>query len=779
MGAAAGKSFQSDKTKYAAAVLEAVQNYELNHAGEFEQDVYTYQPQLFKRHVHLAAAEAKRLGKDVDSCLAQLTDHDLEKLWSFIEKRRHEPNTNQPQSGSAATTVSLPSHSNTQSMAVEEFVDEDQQNNDETTSLLSYGEDEHGGDNDSELDMIESSTTSLLLHKSLSKDILASSRPLEIIEDIEENEMDDSCTIDRAMKVFPSEQLSPIKVPSEETPRKEKNGIAEALAKIWDLDDVKDGTYSPFTPNRPRLSRNNSDNSDLAGANTPLLQRKNSYKDRSKRIDEGNERLMGLQRQKVMSFTQNAQLEREVEALQKQLEKIEELERSIDSANGKSMLQQSPNQITLNKSMQSSASTIPDSSAKASLQQTGDNSFQTPHRQSNYGYYSQNSQDKHWTPKYSYIYPIDEETNEWNFNNSQIKDSESSSNKFGKPKEKHPKKDFVLIEHKNDQSSEDDGLRFTDKKLVKTSTNESELIEQPRSNRYNNRRKARSGNSSGGDSDDNSSNGSGKHKQTSHGRHKILSGEKLLNIEDKAYGQTPTPKSNGIEKSPAIEPSLHITPSNKRLLEGRKVRNTIGNDANVAVNKISLLNSKLDSASEDDQDKNVQISPFPVQNDLISNPLIRRRHSVDGVVVNDAKINASKKQYLEQIGNEDSNYSENGKSSISVVGKNGFQRKNYRNPSIDSISSKEDKSKIEKKNQQLTSDEMKIAELQQPKSDVHSQIQDNDKNSRQRTKDPARKRRQRAVGVNIIDKHPSEDDIALNKEEFVVNNPWTSDLNYK
>ena len=49
-------------------------------------------------------------------------------------------------------------------------------------------------------------------------------------------------------------------------------------------------------------------------------------------LDERNEALLGLQRQKVMSYTQNAQLEREVELLRKQLEKMEQLEKTFDMA---------------------------------------------------------------------------------------------------------------------------------------------------------------------------------------------------------------------------------------------------------------------------------------------------------------------------------------------------------------------------------------------------------------------------------------------------------------
>ena len=47
-------------------------------------------------------------------------------------------------------------------------------------------------------------------------------------------------------------------------------------------------------------------------------------------IDAKNETLMGLQRQKAWSFAKNAQLQREVDVLQQQLQQIEALERSMD-----------------------------------------------------------------------------------------------------------------------------------------------------------------------------------------------------------------------------------------------------------------------------------------------------------------------------------------------------------------------------------------------------------------------------------------------------------------
>ena len=49
-------------------------------------------------------------------------------------------------------------------------------------------------------------------------------------------------------------------------------------------------------------------------------------------LGERNEAMMGLQRQKAMSTKQNEQLQREVEALQKQLAQLEELEGEMEQS---------------------------------------------------------------------------------------------------------------------------------------------------------------------------------------------------------------------------------------------------------------------------------------------------------------------------------------------------------------------------------------------------------------------------------------------------------------
>lgn len=426
MGAGAGKQFQSDKTKHAEIILEAVQSYERAHPGEIPSDNFSFQSHLFKRRVLLAAAESKRRGKDIDSSLNQLTDADLETLFHYIESNRNNklktkdvtiPDPDQSSNSSTMNSVAVSPNvsgpvqistikdiletttkglevlaktnvSENQVMTVEEFVEEDfngGDNIDETTSVLSYGDDDRENDSEAEVE----SSGSLLIHRPSSKKAqnrLDSSG--EIVEDLEVlDESHRHISFDSGKndpmrnsgaKIFPSVDTDATLVPKEQR-------IAQTLAKFWEIDDIgsvgsqlelgSDSTL-PFSPYVAKSDKNAS--SSRVGS---------AYKDRGQKIDERNERLMGLQRQKVMSYTQNAQLEREVEALQKQLERMEELERSMEL---------SPSGAKLNNSMASSASTFQGSAEK------------NPHN-------SVKGQEniKKLSNRYSYIYPIDEEANEW------------------------------------------------------------------------------------------------------------------------------------------------------------------------------------------------------------------------------------------------------------------------------------------------------------------------------------------------------------------------------
>eukprot|EP01034_Spumella_vulgaris_P031897 gene31897-39409_t len=108
--------------------------------------------------------------------------------------------------------------------------------------------------------------------------------------------------------------------------------MAEKYSRIWEPEPLDNGPLtatsmafdSPTVNNMHGASPGYKYKFNTQGGGTPG--RPAVYKDIGERIDERNDALMGLQRQKVISYTQNAQLEREVEALQRQLEKMDQLD---------------------------------------------------------------------------------------------------------------------------------------------------------------------------------------------------------------------------------------------------------------------------------------------------------------------------------------------------------------------------------------------------------------------------------------------------------------------
>lgn len=377
------------------------------------------------------------------------------------------------------------------------------------------------------------------------------------VEDLEDEHEETTDLRDNAVKIFPADQLiegqplSALEIGSfseklsASKKSKDKSEIAEALAKFWEIDDlgsmtsqlsIGKGSFSPISPRK-----------------SP---RKNTYKDRGKRIDERNEALLGLQRQKVISYTQNAQLEREVEALQKQLERIEQLEKSIDPQ------LQSPNvhRPLLNQSMQSTSSTIQDSVTK--VQRTN------------------NSIEKNWDPKFPYIYPIDEETNEWNgshYHTPTDKSVISARKAIGRRQNASGKKDKAII--LSSSEDEDNRSQIKRKILAENPENKGEITNSFGKNVENQlsqiksvgqnglRRKPKLNYGSGVDSDDSTN------KMLSLGQNKLRPTNGSGNPQSDTENQS---------KNPYISPRLGYLKSksdiNSKKMEGRKARNTIGND---------------------------------------------------------------------------------------------------------------------------------------------------------------------------------------------------------
>jgi hypothetical protein len=375
MGAAAGKQFQSEKAKHAQAVLSAVELFE--QSNHQEQESYGgVSTEFFKKRVMLAASDAKRNGKDIEKSLAQLTDADMDMLAHYAENRKAEMR----RQGAA----------NSNTMQVEEIFDEENgnadnagDNVDETTSVLSYGDDEEEAAENDEMD--------------------SSGEILENIEEVVESRP----RLNSGFKVFPmgaeeeeegaskadgenggSNQKSKLKL-EEATVR---SGIADHFAKFWDYDEpgslASQATHGAGIDSP--LTGAHSPNSTLIGKKfQPSPKQSFPYKDRGQRIDERNEALMVLQRKKVISLTQNAQLEREVEALQRQLEKMDQIDQTFASTN--------KTNGSLNNTGNSS-NTVPPGSTLKFAQMSARSDL------SSSGYGSGNVQGR-----YSYIYPIDEE----------------------------------------------------------------------------------------------------------------------------------------------------------------------------------------------------------------------------------------------------------------------------------------------------------------------------------------------------------------------------------
>jgi hypothetical protein len=687
MGAAANKQLLPDKSKHASIVFDAVRLFEQNQRNGREEEEYRhdiFQLPLFKRHVLLAATASKKAGKDIDNSIAQLNDHDLEMLWSFIEKRRLEEEEEE-----------LAKKEHAESMTVEEFVEDDLNasginnvvddgvdNIDETTSVLSYGDDEVGGDSENEIE-IEESSGSLARKKEKPEregrdgksHHRVSSNDMEDLEGEDDNDSILSTSEihkKSTVKIFPiqedagTEKILPIL--SIVSPRStksrgagfvgEKNadvGIAEALAKFWDVDELTsvtsqlslandDGPFSPMTPKRPPKPTNGTNESRKS---------LNVYKDRGKTIDESNEALMGLQRKKVISFTQNAQLEREVEVLQKQLERLEQLEK-MDAS-----LHSPVNSSQINSSFQSSSSTVLDSSSKRILPQT------------------RSSTDiKQWNPSFPYIYPIDEEANEWNGshyfearkgNNRNVQQSNnnhstSNQRRPGAASNNNSHNHRKGLSSSSDEENNQSNVEFhkqVDKShhdyhhISPSSRNvpPDSQLRNIKSIRNNSnaaggkgvRRRPYGGgySSSGADSDDSSSasnfviKGNSSRNSSKAQAHALLANNSISDSENYSHN------AHNVRISPRLEvasfdenhsgPSLVVASSQRketRKVEGRRARNTISNDD-------PKMSSNADSPIPEEE--KASISHKRRGNDRLKR-VNRRRHSLDDAPGKDSDL---------------------------------------------------------------------------------------------------------------------------------------------
>jgi hypothetical protein len=440
-------------------------------------------------------------------------------------------------------------------------------------------DDEVGGDGDSDLELESSGS----LRKKHNLNI-----PSNDVEDLEDEHEETTDLRASAVKIFPADQLvegQPLSAlelggghsenNSSKKPQKSSE-VAKALAKFWDIDDTM-GALGSLTSSQQSLGKGAFSPVNLTpSANTPP--NKTPKQHRRKPIDQRHEALLGLQRQKVISYTQNAQLEREVEALQKQLEKIEQLEKSMDVP--ASII--SPNRSLLNHSnlsLQSTSSTVMDSHTKQHhpiLINSNNTSFERPL----------------WEPKYPDIYPIDEEAND-NWNNLQsppLADKPSAIKRHQNRRNNYhqtPKKDKSTISsssedegfdsfkpqfkkknfNNNDMESKGEPSAFLNKNNLEPQVNSIKATAQNASNRN---RRPRVGYSSGAESDDSTS--KAPVPATNFTKYKSPHHQQLSDSENTT---TPLAAASG---SPRYGIPRNPAAASKQKSEVRRTRNTIGND---------------------------------------------------------------------------------------------------------------------------------------------------------------------------------------------------------
>ena len=348
---------------------------------------------FFKKRVLLAASDAKARGKAIDSSLAQLTDADIETLRHYVVGRRDEEQKKSVEESLRVEEVNdedvvavIRRHkppqggdaNNDETTSVLSYGDHEDDDEEEDAH------DESGVDSSGS--MLINRSRSRSVHASFDQD------EVENLETEEEGSPGNirifpispsskhgftggestsertSHTIDpgdagtgggsRKLSLDDDQSTSPPLfgahgahgVPGAHGTRGgmaagHRSGVAEAISKIWGDMDAELGSvasqagrpaFSPsasmqaFPPYRGGSGGGGGGVGRRMGAVSPGGGGGGSgYKDRGQRIDEDNASLMGLQRQKVMTMTQNAQLEREVEALQKQLERMEQMDQVL------------------------------------------------------------------------------------------------------------------------------------------------------------------------------------------------------------------------------------------------------------------------------------------------------------------------------------------------------------------------------------------------------------------------------------------------------------------
>lgn len=294
MGAGAARAVQRleiEEPAKAAAIQTVVQAFDGTDLGS--ENPWKENIEFFKRRVLIASEESRMNDAVVKNSLDQLTNTDFQKFNQYVAENRGPPNEDDP--GEESDRLSVISYG-------EDDDDEDPDKNDKR---------KHGGKptrkippaiDSLEIQNLESSHAD---GENIGSPVNAQTS----------NSTDDETDSPITVKIHPS------------TSGSSTSGHSKLFTN-------QDGDNKALPPRRPGPT-----NSSLSLSTAPF--QANYAMDSpmeppasspfSELIDQRNKELMGLQKTKIWSYAHNAQLEREVELLQRQLEQLDHLEKMTET----------------------------------------------------------------------------------------------------------------------------------------------------------------------------------------------------------------------------------------------------------------------------------------------------------------------------------------------------------------------------------------------------------------------------------------------------------------
>jgi hypothetical protein len=401
MGAGASKKLLTDKAGLAELILNELAQFEEENPG-LAAAGGDFGPELFRKRVLLAAEDSKLKGKDVSVALSNLSEEDFAELSEmandFIEKRNLIKKDNQDDKDDLDDNTSVLSYGDEDQIELDNYTDDFNDIND-SSPLVTERQDESIESkllldvqklNNKVYNRTGDSPTSDKSHVG-DRSLEDSTSSIGSIENdgqiypgyVNDNEIKRNSPQIHA-SIHPGVDDSPLKIETPTTARE---------STLWDLHSSGESSGSkelfdptgiiPLSQPRKNIIDTNIEKYKNKKSSDNTRSPTGYYQDYGQKIDDKNESLMDLQRLKIQSYETNAKLQREVEVLQMQLEKIEalEVEMGISAIKaGNKPTNQHSNPLSLPNN-------------KFSCQNNIENRIQNNNNNNHQNFYNQNSQN--------------------------------------------------------------------------------------------------------------------------------------------------------------------------------------------------------------------------------------------------------------------------------------------------------------------------------------------------------------------------------------------------